>query len=142
MSPQQKRFTLVGGQVLQRAFETLAVATQAQQLLGIGGTVDHRVSLFVIAVVQGVMDAVFAPVIDQSIAGNLVKPGTKIRPSLWLAGAADQAQPGVLINLFGQLGLAAQAEQEAVEPLAVTGVQNLERRPVTRTIARQQRFIA
>jgi hypothetical protein len=65
------------------------------------------------------VDAVFAPVIDQAIAGNLVEPGTKVRPTLWLTAAADQAQPGFLVDLLGQFGFAAQAEQEAIKSLAM-----------------------
>ncbi|MNF77026.1 hypothetical protein D3C84_591530 [compost metagenome] len=127
---------------MQGGLKTLAVTAQAQQLLRIGGVIGQRMGLFVVAVVQRLMDAVFAPVIDQAVAGNLVEPGTKSRPTLWLTAAADQAQPGFLIDLLGKFRPAAQPQQKPVQALTVARVQNLERRAVALAITGQQRFVA
>jgi hypothetical protein len=127
---------------LQGAFQALAVAAEVQQLFGIVGLVADRVQLFVVTVVQRLICAVFTPVINQPIARNLEQPRTKRRPSLWLTGAADQAQPSVLKHLVSQFRFAAQPEQKAIQTLPMTGVQNLERRAVAFAITRQQRFIA
>ena len=97
----------------------------------------QRMGLFVVAVVQRLMDAVFAPVIDQAVAGNLVEPGTKSRPTVWLTAAADQAQPGFLIDLLGKFRPAAQPQQKPVQALTVARVQNLERRAVALAIKGQ-----
>ena len=106
---QHKHFALVFGQVLQRCIETALVAAQAQLLLGAGAGVGLGVQLFVVAVVQRVVDAVLAPMVDQAVAGNLEQPGTKTRAALWLGSAADQAEPGVLVDFLSQFGLIAEA---------------------------------
>lgn len=139
---QHEHFALVLGQVLQRGIETALVATQAQLLLRARAVVGLGVLLFVVAVVQGVVDTVLAPMVDQAVAGNLEQPGPKTRPALWLSGAADQAEPGVLVDFFGQFGLVAKAYQKPVEALAVPGIQGLERSGVTAAVAGQQRFVA
>ena len=118
------------------------VAAEGQLLLGAGAVVGLCVQLFIVAVVQGVVDAVLAPVVDQAVAGDLEQPRAKTRPALWLGGAADQAEPGVLVDFFGQFGFVAQGHEEAVQALAVARVQGFEGARVTGSVAGQQRFVA
>lgn len=139
---QQEDFALVFGQVLQGGVEARLVAAQAQLLLGAGAAVGLGVQLLIVAVVQGVVDAVLAPVVDQAVAGDLEQPRTKTRPALWLGVAADQAEPGVLVDLFGQFGLVAQGHEKAVQALAVARIQGFECASVTGSVAGQQRFVA
>ncbi len=139
---QQEDFALVLGQRLQGGVEAGLVAAQAQLLLGAGAGVGLGVQLFVVAVVQGVVDAVLAPVIDQAVAGNLEQPRTKTRPALWLGAAADQAEPGLLVDFFGQFGFVAQGHEKSVPALAMPGVQGFERGSVAGSVAGQQRFVA
>ena len=142
MQAQHKHFALVFGQVLQRCIETALVAAQAQLLLGAGAGVGLGVQLFVVAVVQRVVDAVLAPMVDQAVAGNLEQPGTKTRAALWLGSAANQAESGVLVDFLSQFGLIAEAHEKPVKALAVPGIQGLERSGVTAAVAGQQRFVA
>lgn len=142
MQAQQEDFALVFGQVLQRGVESRLVAAEAQLLLGAGAVVGLGVQLLVVTVVQRVVDAVLAPVIDQAVAGDLEQPCTKTRPALWLGGAADQAEPGLLVDFLGQFGLVAQGHEESVQALAVPGVQGFERGAVAGSVAGQQRFVA
>lgn len=139
---QQKHFALVFGQLLQGRVEARLVAAEGQLLLGAVAVIGLGVELFIVAVMQGVVDAVLAPVVDQAVAGDLEQPGAKTRPALWLGGAADEAEPGVLVDFFGQFGFVAQGHEEAVQALAVAAVQGFEGGSVTGSIAGQQRFVA
>ena len=83
-----------------------------------------------------------APMIDQAVAGDLVEPGAEARPALRLALAADQAEPGFLVDLVGQFGLSGQAAEKTVETLPMALVEHLEGRAVALAVTRQQRFVA
>lgn len=139
---QQEDFALVFGQVLHGGVEACLVAAQAQVLLGAGAVVGLGVQLLVVAVVQRVVEAVLAPVVDQAVTRDLEQPRTKTRAALWLGGAADQAEPGVLVDFLGQFGFVAQGQEEAVQALAVPGVQGFESSGVAGAVAGQQRFVA
>lgn len=137
MQAQQDDFALVFGQALQRCIEAGLVAAQAQLLLGAGAVVGLGVQLLVVAVVQRVVDAVLAPMVDQAVAGDLEQPCAKTRPALWLGGAADQAEPGFLVDFLGQFGLVAQGYEESVQALAVPRIQGFERGTVAGSVAGQ-----
>ena len=83
-----------------------------------------------------------AMVVDQAVVGERVQPGREFGAGLVGSAHADQIHPHVLEKLLGDAGVAALAQQIAIDAALVPRIDRVERRGIAGGIGEHQVFVA
>jgi hypothetical protein len=81
-------------------------------------------------------------VVDEAVVGDAEQPGGELRRDLVAPPGVHHLQPDVLEQLVGLGGIAALAQQIAVEPAAPAPVERLEGAGVAVAVGQHQRLVA
>ena len=83
-----------------------------------------------------------APVIDQAVVRERVQPGRELRGRHIARADANRIHPHILEQLVGDAGVAAVAQQIAIDAALVPRVQRVERGGVARAVGEHQLLVA